>query len=404
MSVGRYKEREKSGTTGDSGQRVDSGDLLAFGADLAAVRAGLLAQVEGRYRLVSWINVRRDPIIPLTEQLATVCRRLGTRMGRQLWSERQQAPFLHSPDTVRTPALSQVVAAINPRPLLRVWIAGLSTQIGIAAVATALQAAPATLIGSTVLAPGSQVDDLVDDLTRARPDVVLLGGGFDNEQRGDQQPLQDLARLLSAALERMEPRIWPAVIFAGNRYAAAAVEAQVQMAAEGIRFDIVENVRPARHVINQADLVQQLDRYHWRLCRSDPDTVRVAQWITAPAQLTSLMRAFTHLTRGWMDLQQLPTLHALYCTEHWWLHVWARRDEPGLRVCYAAPGSRPQILDGWPAPRLVSGDWPVSLWPQPAGAWWDRSGMAPMIATVGQVAPRAMVQVLQSDLLSVLPG
>jgi hypothetical protein len=56
-------------------------------------------------------------------------------------------------------------------------------------------------------------------------------------------------------------------------------------------------------------------------------------------------------------------------------------------------------LDGWPPLQLVSGEWPAAFWPQPEIFWLDRSGMAPFVAAVGQMAPQAMLQVLRTDLL-----
>jgi hypothetical protein len=100
-----------------------------------------------------------------------------------------------------------------------------------------------------------------------------------------------------------------------------------------------------------------------------------------------------------MELHGLSALHGLYCAPLWWLHVWAQRGQSGLQTRYVEPQTRPPALDDWTSLQLVSGDWPITLWPQPELFWWDRSGMAPMVATVGQSAPTAMLQTLRTDLL-----
>jgi hypothetical protein len=47
----------------------------------------------------------------------------------------------------------------------------------------------------------------------------------------------------------------------------------------------------------------------------------------------------------------------------------------------------------------VSGDWPMELWPPPSRCWWDRQALGPVVTPIGQVAPTALLQVLQHDLL-----
>jgi hypothetical protein len=49
--------------------------------------------------------------------------------------------------------------------------------------------------------------------------------------------------------------------------------------------------------------------------------------------------------------------------------------------------------------QLICGEGPGELWPVAERHWWDRTGMAPVVAAIGQVAPQAMIQVLRADLL-----
>ncbi|MFM7585299.1 MAG: hypothetical protein ACKO9F_21580, partial [Caldilinea sp.] len=109
--------------------------------------------------------------------------------------------------------------------------------------------------------------------------------------------------------------------------------------------------------------------------------------------------SFTQLVRLWMELHELPALHGLYCAPLWWLHVWATRGEPGVQIRFVEPQTRPPDAQSWPPLQLVSGEWPLALWPQPDLFWWDRSGMVPLVAAVGQSAPQAMLETLHSDLL-----
>jgi len=77
------------------------------------------------------------------------------------------------------------------------------------------------------------------------------------------------------------------------------------------------------------------------------------------------------------------------------------------------PGERPEILADWPPVRLVSGDWPTK-WPRPTqpppvlgsrrpetlpAFWWDPLGLVPVVASVGQTTPEAVLEVLTADIL-----
>ena len=120
--------------------------------------------------------------------------------------------------------------------------------------------------------------------------------------------------------------------------------------------------------------------------------------MTAPGHITTQESSFAQLVKVWMELLELPELHALYCGPGWWLHVAARRGRQGITLRYVEPQSKPPQLETWPPLQLVSGAWP-NLWPRPAISWWDRSGLIPLVASIGQVAPQAMIETLTADLL-----
>jgi hypothetical protein len=146
-------------------------------------------------------------------------------------------------------------------------------------------------------------------------------------------------------------------------------------------------------------LAQAVSFYYWRLCRRMDGFKELNRWMTAPGHVTSVETSFAQLLRVWMELHDLPELHGVYCGPAWWLHVCARSNQFGVHLRYVEPQVRPDDLNGWPPLQFVSGEWPVQLWPQPNTFWWDRSGFAPIVAAVGQVAPQAMMQVLRADLI-----
>lgn len=375
-----------------------TGTLLTLGITLDSVTLCLLENISGHYRLVAWDTMARAAGIPPTLQCATLCQRLGERLGRPLWDEHSYGPLLTSADAIGLPPLEHVAIGLSPRPRMRIWLVGLTENGSIAAARRALASAPLQLVGVTPLTPTLTSTQLVMALSEAHPEALVLVGGHDTPAA--QQGMLHLARLVGQALERLSPGQRPAVFYAGNRFCAAAVEAGLRTMNGPLQFHTLANVLPAAGVAQPAALGVSLSAYYWRLCQQMPGIEQLTQWVTPPGRLVNLEAAFAQLVQAWMAYQRLPLLHGLYCTPNWWLHVWAQAAAQGVQLRFVKPGSRPAELDGWPPLQLVSGDWPMDLWPPPNRCWWDRQGLGPVVTPIGQVAPLALVQVLQHDLLA----
>lgn len=374
------------------------GSLLALGVEQRVIRACLLEPVAGEHRLAGWINVQRDPTSELTQQIRVACQRLGRRLGRKLWDDGLDAPFLQSEDPVAYPPLDQVLAASSPRALLRVWVAGLSRAGGMAVAEAAVTAAPARVVGATMLTATVNGKRLADQLSGARPDVLIITGGYDDPDPATHKPVYQLSKMVASALERLPPSQYPLVIYAGDRWLAAPTADLLAAVDEILPVEVIGNVRPGPGTAVQTPLAVALTRQHRKLCQRMPGFTRLGRWITRPARIVSMETAFTQGVRAWMEVEKLPELHGVYFTSAWRLHVWAQQGAEYVRMHYAPAQVQIRALDGWPPVDLISGS-PPAHFPALAPRWRDRSGMMPVIATVGQVAPNAMVQVLRQDLL-----
>lgn len=381
-----------------TGISAAAGSILAVGVELSAVRACLLEEVGGVYRVAAWHTLPRRKEASLAAIALDLCTQMGERLGRRLIDETGAAPLASSDDPVRFPPLQHVAVAASPRPHVRVWIAGLSMTQSMAAAYAALCGSPAHVIGYTVLGADLNTTALTDALVTTAPDLLVITGGFDDPDPLTHPALVDLSRLIGQALARLAPAQRPAVIYAGNRWAAPHAAEAVQ-ASGGGAVESVANVQPAPGVVHKTALARACNFHYWRLSRRTSGFREISRWVTPPGHITSLESAFAQLVQAWMELHGLPELHGLYCAPAWWLHVWAGRGQPGLTLHYIEPQTRPAALAGWPPLQLVSGEWPAIFWPQPEIFWLDRSGMAPLLAPVGQMAPRAMLQVLRTDLL-----
>jgi hypothetical protein len=384
----------------------DGASILALGFDAASVRCCLLESISGRYRLAGWLQAPCRPDAALDVQAGELLQQMERRLHRPLWSAADAMPWTGGDEPVRLPPLGQVAVTASPQGPVRLWLAGLTRTRSIAAAEEALAACPAAVVGVTLHSADLQVGALADSLIKAAPDVVVIVGGYDDaggdERQGEGsqpgQPLYELARTLAPVLARTAPLQRPTVIFAGNRWAADSVTEFLQGSGAG-PVEVVENVQPRPDILHTGALARAVNFAYWRLCRRRAGLREISRWVTAPGHIGTLESSFAQLVQVWMELLDLPHLHALYCGPAWSLHVIATQGQQGLQLHYTPPNSKPPHWEALPPLQLVSGKWPAALWPRPAVSWCDRRGLAPLVAAVGQAAPQAMIEALAADLL-----
>lgn len=404
-----------------------AGALLTFGISLDQTTLCLLENISGHYRLAAWDALPRVAGVPPSHHCITLCQRLGARLGRTLWDEDANEPLINSDNPITRPPIDYIAIGLSPRQQMRVWLVGLTEGGSMAAARLALASAPLQLVGATSLTTQLTSTQLAAQFTETHAEALVLVGGYDALATAGtpdaQEALLYLARLVSQALERLSPGQRPAVFYAGNQACAEPVAEIFRRISGSLQFTVLNNVLPAPGVAQPAALGVALSGYYWRLCQQMPGINQLKQWVTAPGRLVNLEAAFVQTVQVWMEYHRLPMLHGLYCTpqtsapprglrpspqadrhgerahQNWWLHVWADQAEQGVQLRFVKPGTRPAELRHWPPLQVVSGDWPMDLWSPPQVCWWDRNGLAPLIAPIGQVAPSALVQVLRYDLL-----
>jgi hypothetical protein len=324
------------------------------------------------------------------------------RLGRKIWHTTKNEPVLESEDPVRLPPLAHVTLSIMPRPRMRAWLAGLSHSGSLASLKQVLTSSPVQVVGSTLMTAFVESAALAAELASAQPDVLIIAGGYDDANAEAQRPLLSLCRVVGSAVGRLAPGQRPAIFYAGNREAARAALAGFRWNDGPVQIEVLENIQPVADQLRGAELANKLGYYYWRLSERLPGISKLSRWVTSPGQVSSMTANFAQLTRIWMEEQQLPELHSLYCTAEWWLDIWVRQEENAVRMRYSEPGARDAVA-GWPVVQLISGGGVGRAARPPAVAspwWWDRLGLAPVIAAVGQVAPAAMIEVLRNDILA----
>ncbi|MCB0147413.1 MAG: glutamate mutase L, partial [Caldilineaceae bacterium] len=281
-----------------------AGSILAIGVELNNMRACLLEPVGGAYRLAAWQALPRRSESSLTTTGIDLCRRLGEGIDRTLTDESTLTPLIESDDIVRQPPLEHVTVAASPRPHVRVWIAGLSLTQSMDAARDAMTGCPAHIIGYTVLAADVNATSLSDTMTVTVPDLVVIVGGFDDPEPATHQALVELGRLTGQVLARLAPAQRPAVIYAGNRWAAPHVAEAVQ-AAGGGSVEAVANVQPAPGLVHKAALAQACNFHYWRLSRRAAGFRELSRWVTSPGHIVSQEASFAQLVQAWMEIHGL---------------------------------------------------------------------------------------------------
>lgn len=373
--------------------------LLALSAELAGTRACLIEPVSGLHRLVGWLNLARTGETMLPLQVAETCRRLGGRLGSVLWDEELSMPFMRSINPVRYPPVQQVAATVSARGPVRTFLAVLTQNLTGAAVRAAIAASPATVVGEVVYDVELEVSHLATMLTNSQPDVLVIAGGFDRAGAATHGALLALCRMVAAAVVRLPRSARPTVLYAGSLAVAEQVPALFRIPEGTLALEMVDNVLPEPNLVRRASLARVLNYHYWRLTQRILGFKEMARWVTSPGQAVTVETSFVQMMQAWAYHRGLPWIHGLYAGPGWWLHVWTGMARQGAQVLYSEPGARPEQLERWPPLTLVSGEWPSALWEKPANAWWDKRALAPVVAALGQVTPRAMIDVLEYDIL-----
>lgn len=382
-----------------------SASFLALSADARHAWAALIEPVGGSHRLIAWEQgeaaTRQTPGQGpgVTDRMRNVAQNLGARLGRPLWDESQGGPLLHSPEPTLGLHLGQVVAAVDPLPPLRVWLGGLTSYGSLAAAQASLESTSSVVAATYRFGGGARPAELAADLAYLSPDLLVVAGGYDRPGSDASAPVRALCAEVGQALAELPPERRPALLFAGNQYAARECLARITHVSGGGAADAVANVAPGPGVRRLTPLAVAVSRLYWRRCRATPAIREISRWITPPGEVRSLAWSFAQAVRLWRQIHDLPFLHGLFCASAPWLHVWAAEGWDGVRLRYTHPRTRPPDVEGWPPVQLVSGPWPDAIWPRPRVHWWDAGGLLPTVANVGQIDPSIAYQVLAQDLL-----
>jgi len=275
--------------------QIDS--LIALDIGKVNTKAVLLARVEGVYRFIARAESATTTEAPWSDAsigARHALEKLGVAVGRTLIDARGDLVMPEQPDGSGVDACVATSSAGQP---LRVVLAGLAGAWSLESLRHAALGTYATLEAEIALSGGrtrdhrSIVDDRIQRIYDARPDVVCVSGGTDGGAERSVLELVDAAKVAARFLAETGSK--PRILFAGNANLKPRVAEVVGDAAELLQID---NVRPSLAVENIGPAQTELEvMYATQRMESIAGLSTVSAWTTFPVLPSA--RAFGHVAQ-----------------------------------------------------------------------------------------------------------
>jgi hypothetical protein len=269
--------------------------ILAIDCGSATTTVALIEQVNGKYRLAATgdaPSTYAPPWQDLTIGMLEAIRQIEKEVGRTLFNS---GGWPITPQNTNRQGVDALVVVASAGPPLPVVLAGLMSNISLASAyrAAATTYARVTNELSLDIEPHSPANPLALNkpprngplspeaqmqlIQAGHPEAIILVGGLD---QGAEQPVINLARLISMALRLPTLREKPTVLYAGNSEARATV-AEILGPISPLRA--VPNVRPSLTVENLAALQTELENlYVQRKMSQLPGFQKLGNWSPYP--------------------------------------------------------------------------------------------------------------------------
>lgn len=269
------------------------GSILAADFGSATTRVLLFDMVDGEYRLVArreTLTTSDAPHHDVGLGLRRLLRDMGSAMGRNL---------LDTNGTIITPegddrsGVDTFVATASVGRPMRVVMVNILHATSLKFAIRAISGAYVEVVAVLTLQETPDLQDQLNTILLAQPDLVLFSGGVDD---GPRQALLRLAAGLRLALQVVERSVRPTVVYAGNAALAEHMEALFTDLTEVI---IADNVMPVYDIAHtesaEAAVNQAYERYAQRFGQGFESVIASSSGMIPTAQAYELMTR--HLAR-----------------------------------------------------------------------------------------------------------
>ena len=199
---------------------IEGDSLLAVDIGAATTRAVLFDVVEGQYRFVASghsPSTAEAPFKDVSEGVRNAIAHLQTVTGRNLLDVNRG---LIAPSQSDGSGVDSFVATLSAGPTLKAVIVGLLADVSLESARRLTETIYARLVDSIGLNDHRRSDELIDNILRQCPDVIVVTGGTDG---GASRSIQKMLEPIGLACYLMPAEKRPAVLYAGNQKMEAEV-------------------------------------------------------------------------------------------------------------------------------------------------------------------------------------
>lgn len=232
---------------------IEGNSLLAVDIGTVTTRAAYFDVVEGRYRFIAMGQSPTTSFAPMKNvamgvQLAI--ENLQGLIGKPLIDNDRRLTMPSQPDGVGVDAM---VATISAGPAIKTLVVGLLAEVSLKSIQALGQTTYTRIVDTIGLNDQRRPDEQVDAIVRYSPELVLIAGGVDG---GATSSIEKVLEIIGLAAYLVPEAKRPAVLYAGNKDLAEAVQASLSSIATQVQ--ITSNVRPSLEVEDLAPAQRDL--------------------------------------------------------------------------------------------------------------------------------------------------
>lgn len=234
---------------------IEGDSLLAVDIGAATTRAVLFDVVEGQYRFVAAghsPSTAEAPFKDVSEGVRNAITHLETVTGRTMLDVDRG---LIAPSQANGSGVDTFVATISAGPTLKAVVVGLLADVSLESARRLTETIYARIVDSIGLNDHRRSDELIDNMLRVRPDVVVVTGGTDG---GASRSIQKMLEPIGLACYLMPAEKRPAVLYAGNQKMEAEVKTLLGSLTSSLHFS--PNVRPSLETEDLEPAARELAR------------------------------------------------------------------------------------------------------------------------------------------------
>ncbi len=261
--------------------------ILAADCGNVTTQVVLIEKQNNIYRLTTSakaLSSHGPPENDITRGVAKAIEEIESLSGRRLLNQAGEALF----SAGENEGADVFVALVSAAQPLRVLLAGLTKDVGLAAARRAVASTYVNVVAEIALddaGPGGEVETKVAAIQQAQPDVILLVGGTDG---GARAPVMVLAQIIEAALKDMPANARPRVLYAGNTELRAELAETIGRLSN---FKSLNNILPSVQQPVLDDVLTETDRLYQQLKLSRlPGVDTLTKW--AANQISTTAKSF----------------------------------------------------------------------------------------------------------------